>query len=46
MRIRWLWLNFEPWSSASTDFHYERIYLRGRWTPFVWVSRRSDLLNY
>ena len=35
-------LNFEKWSSAGKRFFcYERIYIKGAWTPFVKMSIRS-----
>lgn len=35
------------WSGAYGDiFRRERIYWRGRWTPFVWITRRYPLRRF
>ncbi len=39
-----IWINFGFWSGSSGRFfRMERIYREyGRWTPFVWVSKRYE----
>jgi len=34
-------LSFRRWSSANVMFVWERIYWRGKWTPFCRVSIRA-----
>ena len=41
-----IWIRFGSWSHAAHRwFCYDRIYRRGRWTPFVSVRWRHGFLK-
>lgn len=42
-----IWLSFGKWNRSAGDiFTRERIYIKGKWTPFVTVKRRYSSLSW
>lgn len=40
-RARWFFVNLQPGcGGAGSLFCWSRIYVGGKWTPFVWMCRR------
>ena len=36
-----IWINFEKWNNAAGFlFKKQRIYMKGKWTPFIKISIR------